>query len=83
MSENLLVKTQALQNLYECKIPRNFANSIINLFPDPNAVTIAQTEIYGEEGADLKQNIDGSTNDKINAQNNNIQRVTQLENQGQ
>ena len=83
MSENLLVKTQALQNLYECKIPRNFANSIINLFPDPNAVTIAQAEIYGEEGADLTQNIDGSTNDKINAQNNNIQRVSQLENQGQ
>ena len=83
MSENLLVKTQALQNLYECKIPRNFANSIINLFPDPNAVTIEQERIYGEEGKEQEQNIDKSTNDKINAQNNNIQRVTQLENQGQ
>jgi SPP1 family phage portal protein len=83
MSENLLVKTQALQNLYDCKIPRNFANSIINLFPDPNAVTIAQAEIYGEEGADLQQNVNGNTNNEINAQNNNIQRVTQLENQGQ
>ena len=83
MSENLLVKTQALQNLYECKIPRNFANSIINLFPDPNAVTIAQAEIYGEEGKDLEQNINSNVNNEINAQNNNIQRVTQLENQGQ
>lgn len=83
MSENLLVKTQALQNLYECKIPRNFANSIINLFPDPNAVTMEQERIYGEEGKEIEQDIDKSTNDKINAQNNNIQRVTQLENQGQ
>jgi len=83
MSENLLVKTQALQNLYQCKIPRNFANSIINLFPDPNAVTIEQERIYGEEGADLQQNVNGNTNNEINAQNNNIQRVSQLENQGQ
>ena len=83
MSENLLVKTQALQNLYECHIPRNFANSIINLFPDPNAVTMEQTRIYGEEGKELQQVTNGNVNDKINAQNNNVKRVTQLENQGQ
>ncbi len=80
MSENLLVKTQALQNLYDCHIPRNFANSIINLFPDPNAVTIEQNKIYGEEGNDIKNQ--NNTNNMINSQNNNIRRVEQLENQG-
>ena len=85
MSENLLVKTQALQNLYECHIPRNFANSIINLFPDPNAVTIEQERIYGDEKTmyENSQKVGGTTNNDINAQNNNIKRVTQLENQGQ
>ena len=83
MSENLLVKTQALQNLYDCKIPRNFANSIINLFPDPNAVTMEQERIYGKEGKDLSEEPSNNVNNNINAQNNNIRRVTQLENQGQ
>ena len=83
MSENLLVKTQALQNLYSCKIPRNFANSIINLFPDPNAVTLEQERIYGEEGIETNEFDNSNVNNEINAQNNNIQRVEELENQGQ
>ena len=94
MSENLLVKTQALQNLYDCKIPRKFANSIIGLFPDPNAITTEQESIYGKEGEEIFNNPLGNdgtnpnqngnkTNDKINNQNKNITRVNQLENQGQ
>lgn len=90
MSENLLVKTQALQNLYECKIPRTFANSIINLFPDPNAVTIEQNKLYGEEGQENIENTNanvnnnfGNTNNKINEQNNEMRKTQELENQGQ
>lgn len=50
MNENLLVKTQALINLYQARIPRKFANAIIGLFGDANAVTKEQNRIYGEEG---------------------------------
>ena len=90
MSENMLVKTQSLQNLYDCQIPRKFANSIIGLFPDPNAVTAEQEKIYGKEGEQEMQNpIFGQnkpngmkTNDKINQQNKNITKVMQNEIQG-
>ena len=89
MSENMLVKTQSLQNLYDCKIPRKFANSIIGLFPDPNAVTSEQEKIYGKEGEINKENLFNqdnkngmTTNDKINQQNKNITKVMQNEIQG-
>ena len=90
MSENMLVKTQSLQNLYDCQIPRKFANSIIGLFPDPNAVTAEQEKIYGKEGEQEMQNpMFGQnkpngmkTNDKINQQNKNITKVMQNEIQG-
>lgn len=94
MSENLLVKTQALQNLYDCKIPRAFANSIINLFPDPNAVTIEQEKIYGAEGEMVEMNTNNANNNpnvikgsemnnEINRQTKQIKKVEELENQGQ
>lgn len=50
MSDNLLVKTQALTNLQSAKIPRKYANAIIGLFSDPNAVTQEQEIIFGKEG---------------------------------
>lgn len=85
MSENMLVKTQSLQNLYDCKIPRKFANSIIGLFPDPNAVTTEQEKIYGKEGLEEDNqdfNTNQNVNDKINAQNKENTRINQLEIQG-
>ena len=91
MSENMLVKTQSLQNLYDCQIPRKFANSIIGLFPDPNAVTAEQEKIYGKEGEETEmenqpfsqsQQNGVKTNDKINQQNKNITKVMQNEIQG-
>lgn len=60
MNDNLLVKTQALMNLYQAKIPRKFANAIIGLFGDANAVTKEQNLIYGEENSSV--NIDDSIN---------------------
>lgn len=62
MSENMLVKTQSLQNLYDCQIPRKFANSIIGLFPDPNAVTAEQEKIYGKEGEEEEEETTDNTN---------------------
>lgn len=62
MQDNLLVKTEALMNLYNCKIPRKFANAIIGLFGDSNAVTVEQNRIYGEEGA-IQESISNNTND--------------------
>lgn len=49
MSDNLLVKTQGLMNLYSCDIPREYANAIVNLFSDPHAVTQEQEKLFGEQ----------------------------------
>ena len=77
MSDNLLVKTQGLLNLYECDIPRKFANSIVNLFGDPSAVTKEQEREFGKQ---VSKQAQGSTNDnttnpkdETSSQNNEIQ----------
>ena len=49
MTDNILTKTQALLNLYSCDIPRNFANAIIGLFGDSNAVTKEQQRLFGDQ----------------------------------
>ena len=72
MSDNLLVKTQALLNLYDAKIPRQFANAIIGLFGDPNAVTNAQNELYGKE---TKEDYANKTNNNINEQENKFKQI--------
>lgn len=87
MSENLLVKTQGLMNLYSCDIPRNVANSIVNLFGDPNAVTKEQEKLFGEQQSQQGSksnanqggfgNNDTSTQDVANEQNNKITETTQ------
>lgn len=42
LSDSILTKTQALQNLYGVNIPPEVANSVINLFSDPVKVTKLQ-----------------------------------------
>lgn len=69
MSDNLLIKAQALQNLYNCDIPRKFANSVIGLFGDPNSVTKEQERIFGEQGS--KQNSNEENSDSFNDDNSN------------
>lgn len=89
MSDNLLIKTQGLMNLYSCDIPRKFANSIVNLFGDANAVTKAQEELFGEQVSqiNLKANtkFKNTTNDDDKAynQNNTISNAEQSDEQGQ
>ena len=91
MSDNLLVKTQGLMNLYSCDIPRKFANSIVNLFGDPSAVTKEQEALFGPQVSQLnakKENVDGkdnTTNDKDKAKNqiNQLVNADELDNQGQ
>ena len=53
MSDNLMTKAQALLNLYNADIPRSFANAIVGLFGDPNAVTKAQEEMFGPQISQL------------------------------
>ena len=92
MSDNLLTKTQGLMNLYSCDIPRKYANSLVNLFGDPNAVTKEQETLFGKQVSQLNsktsnQNNDNnkyvSDNNKINYQNNNIKNKNEIDNQGQ
>lgn len=82
MSDNLLVKTQGLSNLLtNCKIPKEYAVPIVNLFSDSNAVVTAMDNQEQEEAKKLEeqQNI----NQKINEQNNKIKQTQQLDLQNQ
>ena len=87
-SENLLVKTQGLLNLYQCDIPREVANSVVNLFNDAHSVTRQQEELFGKQVANNKVNQGNiepketdTTNqqDKVNQQNNDMNRVNELD----
>lgn len=55
MSDNLMTKAQALLSLYNADIPRSFANAIVGLFGDPNAVTKAQEEMFGPQTSQLNK----------------------------
>lgn len=85
LSDNLLVKTQALTNLQTANIPPQVANAVVGLFSDPLAVTKLQ-EAYIQQKAKLQEEInkqkgnDYNTN-KINEQNNKLTQTTQLEGQ--
>lgn len=86
MTDNLLVKTQGLMNLYSCDIPRKYANSIVNLFGDPNAVTQEQENLFGKQQSQINSNTNSIENnvsdkDKADFQNNNITNSTQTQEQ--
>ena len=89
MTDNLLVKTQGLLNLYSCDIPRKYANSLVNLFGDPNAVTKEQEELFGKQESQLRSGINNNNNnsvknkDKTSFQNNNIENINQKDTQEQ
>ena len=87
MSDNLLVKTQGLMNLYSCDIPRKYANEIIGLFSDSSVVTADQERLFGDQ---VSQQAKGTTNvdttndeDKVAQQNNDIKNSEQLDMQEQ
>lgn len=95
MSDNILTKSQALLNLYNCDIPRNFANAIIGLFGDSNAVTKEQERLFGaqtsqmsaskENGVELDPNKTDTTDiqNKVDEQNNKVQDTLENNNQEQ
>ena len=85
LSDNLLVKTQALMNLQSVNMPPQVANSVVGLFSDPVAVTKLQ-EAYMEQRQLLQNAINEQKNsnfneNKINEQNNNIEDTSNLEEQ--
>ena len=85
LSDNLLVKTQALMNLQTANIPPQVANAVIGLFSDPVSVTKLQ-EAYVAQKALLQQELDkqSSNNENgINEQNNQIQDNLENNNQEQ
>jgi hypothetical protein len=89
LSDNLLVKTQALINLMTANIPPEIANAVINLFSDPVAVTKLQEEYIKkkQEIAQQIQNQQGNNGNedgkKVKEQNNNITKTTENQNQEQ
>lgn len=86
LSDNLLVKTQALNNLQTANIPPQVANAVVGLFSDPVAVTKLQ-EAYMEQKRKLEQEIENRKNNNntngINEQNNKIKEVQNKQEQGQ
>lgn len=87
LSDNLLVKTQALINLATAKIPPQIANAVIGLFSDPVAVTKMQ-EAYMEEQRKIQEELVNRANqnkdpNKVNEQNNNITKTNENQNQEQ
>lgn len=88
LSDNLLVKTQALINLATANIPPQIANAVIGLFSDPVAVTKLQ-EAYMEEKNKIQEELAkqkkaaNNNNNKINEQNNNISKINENQNQEQ
>lgn len=87
LSENLLVKTQALINLATANIPPEVANAVINLFSDPVAVTKLQ-EQYIQKKRELEKQIEkekanSNNQNKINEQNNKMNKINENETQEQ
>lgn len=83
MNDNLLVKTQALNNLITAQIPPEVANSVIGLFSDPVSVSKLQRK-YMEEQQQIKTELETrNNNNNINEQNNKMEDTTELDNQGQ
>lgn len=80
MNDNLLVKTQALNNLMTAQIPPEIANSVIGLFSDPVSVSQAQRK-YMEEREKVQKQIDSIKQNQ--EQDNKIQDTEQLDNQNQ
>ena len=80
LSDNLLVKTQALINLATANIPPEIRNAVVGLFNDPLAVTRLQ-EAYLKEKQALEVAIKNKT--VVEEQNNDIQDTTELQNQEQ
>ena len=89
LSDNLLVKTQALMNLATANIPPQIANAVIGLFSDPVAVTKLQ-EAYMEEKRRIQEQLanqktagNNNNQNKVNEQNNNISKTNENQNQEQ
>ena len=81
-SDNLLIKTQGLLNLYSCDIPREIANTVVNLFNNPHEVTQMQESLFGKQTPNNKSNqgnIEQEKQDTFNTEKNttNIENLTQ------
>ena len=84
LSDNILVKTQALINLMTANIPPEIANAVINLFSDPVAVTKLQEEYISKKQELEKQIQNKKTNDEdMQIQNKKITKVEETQNQEQ
>lgn len=84
LSENLLVKSQALLTLAEAQIPPEIRNAVVGLFSDPVAVTKMQ-EAFMKEKQDIENELKtkNKTTQNIQEQNNKVQDTTNIQTQEQ
>ena len=81
LSDNLLVKTQALLNLTQAQIPPQIRNAVIGLFSDPVSVTKMQEKLIAEK-VEIENKINEAQN-TINEQNNEMQDTIEANEQEQ
>ena len=77
-TDNLLIKTQGLLNLYSCDIPREVANTVVNLFNDPNSVSRQQEKLFGKQTPNNKSN-QGNVEEKEIIKDNDNTNTTNIE----
>lgn len=85
LTDNILVKTQALLNLATANIPPEIRNQVIGLFSDPVSVTKLQKK-FEEEKRQLQMEIDkqsSNNENKINEQNNKMSKTINNQEQEQ
>lgn len=79
MSDGMLTKSQTLKNLYDCNIPKKFANAIVGLFGDPNAVTEEQNRQDDEKEKEAEKvketNVSSNLVENDQIENNNNQQL--------
>lgn len=83
-SDNLLVKTQSLQNLKSAQVSPKSAMSVVGLWSDPNAVVEESKEFFGEDWwkvTDKKNEQKGITIDDKHYGNLNQQDSENIENE--
>jgi hypothetical protein len=79
LSDNLLVKTQALLNLTTANIPPEIRNAVIGLFSDPVAVTKMQEKLLKEK-EDIQNKINNQNAKENFDKSNEIAKISDSEN---
>lgn len=75
-SDNLLVKTQGLQNMKDAQVPPEIAFTICGLFSDPNDVYAKAKAYYGDDFWKSESPFDKDLDENGQKENQNINNIS-------